>query len=430
MNIFYKILKGFGITIIVCIISFFLLFKIVNHQKEALPNISTANQNQVDSILKIGFSKENLVPNYPIKIAGYGLKRQEFEGVNDSIFVRTLFFKNNFTKGVVITYDLLIVAPIIADKVTSELSKLGIENVFFSASHTHSSIGGYGENIVGKLALGGYNKVLVDEIVEKTIHSVIRSQNKLQKVSSITSDKRAFNKVKNRLNDERDVEQLFRSIYINTEDDKQIRLMSANVHPTIVSHSAVNLSNDYPGALCNKSKSTFNMFLAGTMGSLTPIIHKGKTGFDKAQNYANYLLESKIVDSGSITPNNLIFNRIALKKPKLGLSITESIQMRSWVFNLLFGDAKSYISTLKIGSLLMIGLPVELSGDYYEKLDQTAAEKGLKLFLTTFNGTYLGYAPPSEYFHINHRETRETNWLGKYGGDYFSEVIQIIIENQ
>ena len=206
--------------------------------------------------------------------------------------------------------------------------------------------------------------------------------------------------------------------------------MSTNVHPTIISHSAVNLSNDYPGALCNSSESDFNDFMAGIMGSLTPIIHQGETGFDKAQKYANHLLGSKIVASNKIKPNCLKSNFIELPNPNLGLSLSSSIQMRNWLFILLFGEAKSYVSTLRIGNLLMIGLPVELSGNYYKNLDLYAQKRGFSLFLTTFNGTYLGYAPPSKYFNIDHRETRETNWLGKYGGDYFEDLIKMIIEKQ
>ena len=66
----------------------------------------------------------------------------------------------------------------------------------------------------------------------------------------------------------------------------------------------------------------------------------------------------------------------------------------------------------------------------YKELEILANSKGINLVLTTFNGTYLGYGPPSESFDINHRETRETNWFGKYGGDYFAEVIRMIIENK
>ena len=78
----------------------------------------------------------------------------------------------------------------------------------------------------------------------------------------------------------------------------------------------------------------------------------------------------------------------------------------------------------------MIALPCELSSEFYPELQKLAEAKGMRLIITSFNGSYVGYATPSRNFHINHMETRTMNWTGKYGGDYFNELVRLIIEKQ
>jgi len=167
------------------------------------------------------------------------------------------------------------------------------------------------------------------------------------------------------------------------------------------------------------------------MGSITHISGNAENSFKKSQNYAKSILSFQTEKTDSIqTKDYFHFQKIILSNISLSIPLNEYISTRSWVFNLLFGDIPSYISVFRLGDLLMIGLPVELSAEYYPKLDLLATKKGLKLILTTFNGTYLGYATPATHFKIKHSETREMNWMGKYGGDYFEKIIEMIIEKQ
>ena len=385
--------------------------------------------NNTSSINYIGYSKANITPTEKVKLVGYG-DRKHFEGVHDSLYVRTILITNNDIKTAFISLDLMLITPIIEEKIKNALKPIGVNNIYFSASHTHSSFGGYGTNLIGRTILGGLNENILNRIADKTVYSVKKSLKKLSRIESITYTTSPYSKVKNRLNKKRNFEQKFRNIYIKNELDEIINIMSNNAHPTIVSHSETYLSNDYPGQLCLNNPHEFSMFLAGTMGSITPIVYKGKTYFDKTEVYAEILLNLKASYIDTLKGKESFFLKIELPEPDLGLFISEKIKLREWLFNLIFGETEAYVNVYKLGNLLMIGLPVELSAEYYAELESFAKKKNLNLLLTTFNGTYLGYATPSKYFNISHMETREMNWLGKYGGDYFSEVVKMIIEKQ
>ena len=71
---------------------------------------------------------------------------------------------------------------------------------------------------------------------------------------------------------------------------------------------------------------------------------------------------------------------------------------------------------------------MELSGEYYHLFDKICTERGLTLMITSFNGDYLGYVNPEEYYYtIRHAETRDLNWFGPQNGEYFVELVNRIL---
>jgi len=44
-----------------------------------------------------------------------------------------------------------------------------------------------------------------------------------------------------------------------------------------------------------------------------------------------------------------------------------------------------------------------------------AEEKGLNLIITTFNGGYIGYVTPDQYYNHRYHEVRDMNWFGPTG---------------
>ncbi|MNF00811.1 hypothetical protein D3C80_1996990 [compost metagenome] len=55
--------------------------------------------------------------------------------------------------------------------------------------------------------------------------------------------------------------------------------------------------------------------------------------------------------------------------------------------------------------------------------DSIASLKKKDLFITSFNGAYVGYITPDVYYDSVRSETREMNWFGPYNGRYFKEVV-------
>ena len=97
----------------------------------------------------------------------------------------------------------------------------------------------------------------------------------------------------------------------------------------------------------------------------------------------------------------------------------------------LVGDSPKYISSLRLGNLIMIGTPSDFSGELIAPIEKSISNKELNLIINSFNGGYIGYITDDKWYDrtdINTYETHTMNWYGPYNGQYFSTLIKKIIE--
>ncbi|MCK4992857.1 MAG: neutral/alkaline non-lysosomal ceramidase N-terminal domain-containing protein, partial [Bacteroidales bacterium] len=94
-------------------------------------------------------------------LAGFGSRKGSFaEGIHDSLFVKAVAIRVEEQLLVLIGSDMLIVPPNITEGVARLVSEeMGInrDQLFFSATHTHSSVGAWSEGFVGKEFAGESN---------------------------------------------------------------------------------------------------------------------------------------------------------------------------------------------------------------------------------------------------------------------------------
>jgi neutral ceramidase len=109
------------------------------------------------------------------------------------------------------------------------------------------------------------------------------------------------------------------------------------------------------------------------------------------------------------------------------MRITNRLHVRDWLFSTVLGPLRANIKILEIGDLLLVGMPCDYSGELSinNKLDKIATDRGKHLFITSFNGNYVGYiTEDGHYASCNHDEVKSMNWVGPYKGTYFTEIIK------
>ena len=106
--------------------------------------------------------------------------------------------------------------------------------------------------------------------------------------------------------------------------------------------------------------------------------------------------------------------------------------IRPWLFNFLVGDSPKFISSLRVGNLLIVGTPCDFSGELVEPIEKSISNKELNLMINSFNGGYVGYITDDKWYDrkdINTYETYTMNWYGPDNGEYFSKLIKKVIKN-
>ena len=134
----------------------------------------TATNPVVQGELSAGFGRARLTPtvNAPVDdpiqgrfrslpLAGYGNRHgKPASGVHDDLYIKAAAMRVEGRVGVMVGVDALIVPPEVAEAASKQLAlelKLSREQIYFSATHTHSGPGGWGEGPVARPSQAAFN---------------------------------------------------------------------------------------------------------------------------------------------------------------------------------------------------------------------------------------------------------------------------------
>ena len=387
--------------------------------------------------IKVGWSKVNITPSEPTPMAGYGNRRgRPFTAVHDSIYIRAMVIDNGVTQAAIIAADLLIIPPEVTKNLQAKLTskEIPFDKVFFGATHSHNSVGGWGKGVSGLFFSGKYNQKTVDNLTEAIFQAIVQAKAKLEPASIAYMESIDKADIRNRLvGEEGNIDPEIRSVSFVTKSGEKAILSSYAAHSTVLNSKNMVLSRDYPGALVDSLENgryNFAMYMAGAVGSMGPM-EKGADDFDEIKNQA-YGVQKAILSSDTLieSKNASILQAITVPLPLRDPSprLTMDIVLRSWAFKKAFGDYPVYVKALRVGNILMVGMPCDFSGELVAGLDAYAKTKGLNLMVTSFNGGYIGYITHDKYFDRNLYETKTMSWYGPYNGAYLQEVIKDIID--
>lgn len=383
----------------------------------------------------IGYGVVNLTPAEPTATAGYGNRRgKKYTTVHDSIFVRAVVISNGAERVAIVSADLLIIPPAVTSVLQKDLPAIGfsLNNTYLNATHTHNSIGNWGEGAAGFI-YGDYDQSMVQFIAQKIIAAVQKASESEVPGEISTGTVGVPSAVKNRVDKQYGmVDTLLRVVQITRSDSTRMMLLSYNAHPTCLFSKDLDLSRDYPGRLVDLVEEQgydFAMFLSGAVGSHGANPPEfGKSCIDWMANEIDSKLKTVFPTLEVMSDTSLFMRRIPLALGDPQIKISKDWRLRPWVFNKAFGQYQPYLTALRIGDLVLLGTPCDFSGQMTGAIDKTAALEGLQVIVTSFNGHYIGYITADQYYDYDHYETRLMNWYGPGNGAYMTECLQKMVE--
>lgn len=379
-----------------------------------------------------------------VPLAGYGARRGAGStAVHDPLFARALCLQTEDFRAVVLSVDLLLVNPALAGAVRLRLAeelRATPTLVHFTATHTHSGPGGWGEMFLEESVTGSYDSGYFRDLAATLAEAARQAMAATEPSSLGILTLEAPDLLRNRTVDDGPVDPVLEAIVVKRTEgagDEPAQpaglIVIYGAHPTCLPAANLEISGDYPGALVAALESEetieFAAFAAGVVGSHAPRPPIEGSPFESAASIGN-TLAARIVER---LPEVALASTVALDgaqficpMPPLQFRVADSRRLPTWIAGSLH-PAEGLFSCLRLDDHVWIGMPVELSGMISPALRDRARQLGLALTLTCFNGDYLGYVIPDSLYGDATLYEARMNFLGPRGGSFIEETLTRLI---
>jgi neutral ceramidase len=417
-----------------------------DYYRESCRRADSVRQNALSltDTLFAGFSRISITPDIgtsalsanddkfsAVPMAGYGdRKGKPSTGIHDSIFIKAAALRESGKLIILVGADLLIMPPNITDSIEVILRPHGIrrDQLFFTATHSHSSLGGWGPGYIGELFAGKENKDLEKWIAQKTATAVLSAIADLKPAKAGSGSFNAAAYTRNRVTGEAGTKN-DEFIYISLDQayGKKAVIGSFSAHSTTLGDENMEISADYPGywerAIEGKGYD-FAIFCAGSVGSQSPV-GKGE-GFEKAAYIGSSLADSTLrqltSSYGSYTPRFSVA-AVPLKLPPYHIRLTTSINLASFISRKLMQEPSHvFLQAFRLGKLVWITMPGDFSGEIARQIKLELASQGFLTNISSFNGSYTGYLIPGKYYYMDEYESKMMGWFGPAMGDFITDM--------
>jgi neutral ceramidase len=309
-------------------------------------------------------------------------------------------------------------------------SGLTREQLYLSATHTHSSIGAWGEGLVGEAFAGGFQPGARVWFADCLVTAVKNALADLKPAQYGHGHFAASQYIRNRLvGGLGKVDPEFCYAVVKQDAGKLAVLGVFGAHSTTLSDHMMEFSADYPGyweRAVEQATGGMAVFLAGGVGSHSPV--PGGSGLEGAERMGQGLAKM-LVDQLPQTAltNAVTFGMLGLDvtMPPLNVRLTDGIRLRPWLAaKLVPAKSHSYLELFRIDDSVWISTPCDFSGELALGIKDFLLARGKSGIVTSFNGDYVGYVIPSRYYHMDGYEPRLMSFFGPNVPDYFDELIR------
>ncbi len=399
--------------------------------------------------LEAGFGRSflnptlNAVPEDPangrfrqVPLAGYGSRRgRPATGVHDDLCVKAVALRVGQTVGVMVGTDLLIVPREVTDQALAAIErelKLSRAQIYLSATHSHSSLGGWGEGKVAEGFAGPYQPGIRTWIAGRIVSAVREAVSDLKPAACGYGSFVAPEFVRNRLIGQLgQVDPGFTYLLLQQKEGRTAVLGSFGAHATVLSSGVMEFSGDYPGSWQRAIEAElpgFAVFMGGSVGSQSPVPGPGASGFAAAERMGQRLAQRALNEIASTPLTNFVHFEVRgleLTLPPLQTRLTDNIRLRSWLAGrLLPVHEQSFVQLFQLNNAVWISTPCDFSGELALQIKDFAKARGYLACVTSFNGDYIGYIIPPRYYHLSGYEPRLMSFYGPYMADYLESSIE------
>ncbi len=385
-------------------------------------------------VLLAGAAKIALPLSPGLPLAGYGKRVETAKGTHDPLFVRALALKQGDERVLLISADLLAVTDEIRDAVLEKIrAKISFprRGLMIAATHTHSGPGALSSGFLEQFAAGPFDRAFFEKTTDAMAEAALRAEGAIQPARISHGAALAPELIRNRMNPSGPVDPEVRFVEIVGEVGQTIAtLVNFSAHATVLKPDNLDFSGDYPGFFeaALEAQGGIALFTAGSVADQTAHPPKGSDRFRQAEAMGRELAR-KVRESRRTLPEEvspLSARILSVHLPPSQVKVRSDRRLASFLSRPFF-DTQTILQTLRIGPLLLVGIPADLSVLLGEKIKAHARARGMEAIIIGFANDYIGYLLPHDLYRTDAYEAR-MSFHGPQMGEYLSEMAERLID--
>jgi len=336
---------------------------------------------QRGATLQAGAAKVDITPDIRqirVQLGGYGARlNMPPVGVHDPIYARALALQQGKQQVVVVALDHLLV-PSSLTRAVLKATQLAPHQLFMAASHTHCAPDAMGMNERMRFPIPGvatFQPELLRFTAERITEAIRLAQSRLQPARLALHAEPVPGLNRNRRG--RGITDPTMTVArLNTPAGKPIAvLVIYAAHPTIYSHTMMEVSAEFPGILQNGLEAFLGngavaLYLNGAQGDVSPVADAGSTEHERVERYGNQLKAHalRLLNQVRPAPPRLQTHQVSVSlpparpHPEFQQSAGREYKVPESLLNELVRQLvppEAPISLLVLGTLLLVGFPGE-----------------------------------------------------------------------
>jgi hypothetical protein len=336
---------------------------------------------QHGATLQAGAAKVDITPDIRqirVQLGGYGARlNMPPVGVRDPIYARALALQRGKQRVVLVALDHLLV-PGSLTRAVLKATQLAPHQLFMAASHTHCAPDAMGMNERMRYPIPGvatFQPELLRFTAERITEAIRLAQSRLQPARLALYAEPLPGLNRNRRG--RGITDPTMTVArLNTPAGKPIAvLVIYAAHPTIYSHTMMEVSAEFPGVLQNGLEAFWDndavaLFLNGALGDVSPVADAGSTAHERVERYGNQLKTHALRLLNQVRPAapRLQTRQVqvslppARPHPEFQQSAGREYKVPESLLNELVRQLvppEAPVSLLVLGTLLLVGFPGE-----------------------------------------------------------------------
>lgn len=379
--------------------------------------------------LQAGWAERDMTPPVGTPLAGFAGRpnKKRCTSIHDHVFSRAIALSDGHDVVALVGSDMLMTTSNIAERVwkkVAEQTPLTSDTILFTTSHDHSGPGAFAPGLLPEYSYGKYDPAVEEQIASAMAGAIVDAYKAMKPARIAHGRAEAPDLIANRTGmPGKDGSLKF--LVIENDSGQRCYAVRYSAHPTILPEESLELSAEYPGALCARIKEKTGaaaVFLGGAVGAMKPAPPAGDSPMESMKQMGEALAERVLAQTADLafeTNVDIAAMGAAVDMPPMQVRLFSREWRMSphlaWVVGLPPGG---WIQAVRVGDEVFLGLPYDTGGEIAQEWAEDAAKSGVDLWVSSHCVAYCGYLSPDRYYmnptkgYDQEYEWRTMNWYG------------------